>query len=359
MKIFYVADTSLNNKSAYSQHVIKMCDGFGQLNLGVNLLLPEIDNKIKFNYLKKNFLLNSYKSFKFLPILNKKISNFLDRLIFGFKVAQNLKNTKNSLILTRSISSSFFLSLYKTHHFLEIHNEQNSFSKFIMINLNFINSKYIKKVIFISDALSKLYNLDKKKFIILHDATDPKNFSKKKKIKNIKRATYIGSFFKGRGIELIIQLAKKFKELEFYLYGEQNMRYRLNQKNLKFFKHIKYSKVPYILSNSDILLMPYSKNVEINAKNINTANYCSPLKMFDYLASGKVIISSRLDGICEILNHKKNALIAKDESVETWSDIIKKLIENKFNVRRISYNSIKTAKKYSWKNRAKEIIKYN
>ena len=26
MKIFYVADTSLN-KSAYSQHVIKMCDG--------------------------------------------------------------------------------------------------------------------------------------------------------------------------------------------------------------------------------------------------------------------------------------------------------------------------------------------
>ena len=41
-----------------------MCDGFGQLNLDVHLLLPEVDEKLKFNYLKKNFLLNSKKSFK-------------------------------------------------------------------------------------------------------------------------------------------------------------------------------------------------------------------------------------------------------------------------------------------------------
>ena len=44
---------------------------------------------------------------------------------------------------------------------------------------------------------------------------------------------------------------------------------------------------------------------KINANNINTANYCSPLKMFDYLASGRIIISSKLDGICEVLKHKK------------------------------------------------------
>ena len=228
-----------------------------------------------------------------------------------------------------------------------------------MINLNFINSRYIKKVIFISNALSKLYSLKKKNFIVLHDATDPKNFRNKKKIKNIKRVTYIGSFFKGRGIELIIQLAKNFKKLEFCLYGNQNKKFKINQKNLKFFRHIEYSKVPNILSNSDILLMPYSKNVEINAKNINTANYCSPLKMFDYLAAGKVIISSKLEGICEILNHRKNAIIAKDDALETWSNIIKNLIENKFDVKKISYNSIKTANIYSWKNRAKKIINYN
>ena len=49
-------------------------------------------------------------------------------------------------------------------------------TKFLLINLNFINSKYIIKVIFISKNLSKVYNLKNDKFIILHDACDLKDF---------------------------------------------------------------------------------------------------------------------------------------------------------------------------------------
>ena len=37
-----------------------------------------------------------------------------------------------------------------------------------------------------------------------------KILKKEKKIKKIKTATYIGSFYKGRGIELILKLAKYF-----------------------------------------------------------------------------------------------------------------------------------------------------
>ena len=32
MKVIYIAETSLTNKSAYSHHVIKMCDTFRKLN---------------------------------------------------------------------------------------------------------------------------------------------------------------------------------------------------------------------------------------------------------------------------------------------------------------------------------------
>ena len=31
--------------------------------------------------------------------------------------------------------------------------------------------------------------------------------------------------------------------------------------------------------------------------------------MFDYLAAGRIILSSKRDGICEILNHNVNAVI--------------------------------------------------
>ena len=42
MKIIYIAETSLTNKSAYSHHVIKMCDAFVQLQNSLTLLIPKV-----------------------------------------------------------------------------------------------------------------------------------------------------------------------------------------------------------------------------------------------------------------------------------------------------------------------------
>tara|TARA_B100000029_G_scaffold445357_1_gene465714 strand:+ start:767 stop:1855 length:1089 start_codon:yes stop_codon:yes gene_type:complete len=355
MKVFYIADTSLTNRSAYSQHVIKMCDAFGQ-NLADTVLLVPSEKKINFLKLKKTFLLNSRKKFKIKSILGKKISNFIGRLIFGYKTSIFLKEKKKSLIITRSLSASVFLTLMKINHFLEIHTELKSLTKFFLIDLNFINSKYIIKIIFITKALKKLYKVNGKKFVILHDGADPKNFKKVKKINKIKKAIYIGSFFKGRGIDLILNLAKNFKKINFHLYGKNDQKINSLSENIKIFNHIDYSKVPNILSKADILLMPYSKNVSINADNINTANYCSPLKMFDYLASGKVIISSKLDGICEVLKHKQNAIIVNNFKYQNWEKTMHDLLKNKFEIKKICKNSLSTAKKYSWKNRANKIL---
>ena len=356
MEVFYIADTTLNNKSAYSQHVIKMCDAFGQNMSKTTLIIPNEKKNINFSKLKKNFLLNSSKEINIKSILNYKISNFIDRIAFGFKASRFLKDKKDALIITRSLYASIFLSLIKTKHFLEIHTEQKSLTKFLLINLNFINSKSIIKLIFISKSLRKLFKVKEKKTIILHDGTDPKNFKRKNKIKKIKNATYIGSFYKGRGIELILKLANRFKKINFYLYGKNNLKIK-KIKNIKIFNHINYSEVPKVLSNSDLLLMPYSNNVEINANNLNTANYCSPLKMFDYLASGKIIISSKLDGISEVLKHNYNSIMVKNYQFKDWEKIIEDVLKNKFKIKQICENSLFTAKKYSWKNRANKILK--
>ena len=357
MKVFYIADTSLTNRSAYSQHVIKMCDAFGQNQADTTLLIPHENEKLDFSKLKNKFMLNSRRHFEIESILKSKLTNFLGRLIFGLKVSIWLKDRKKSLIITRSLHASIFLSIFKINHFLEIHTELKSFTKFFLLGLNFINSKYIIKIIFISKALKKLYGIKNNKFMILHDGTDPKNFKKGKKIKKIKTAAYIGSFYKGRGIELILKLAKHFYKINFSLYGKNDGTILNNIKNVKIFKHIEYNKVPNILSKSDILLMPYSNDVSINANNLNTANYCSPLKMFDYLASGRIIISSKLDGICEVLKHKNNSIVVNKYNYQNWKKAINDLLENKFHISKICKNSLSTSKKYSWKNRVNKIIK--
>ena len=254
--------------------------------------------------------------------------------------------------------SSFCLSILKIPHFLEIHNEIKSFSKFLFLDLNYINSKYIKKVILISNSLKKKFDIKKNKILILHDGVDNKNFKKFNKIKKIRTATYVGSFYEGRGIEIITNLAKKFKMINFKLYGQKK---KINNKfkNISFFNHIGYNKVPAILAKSDVLLMPYANKVFVKAKNLNTANYCSPLKMFDYLAAGKIILSSKLDGICEVLKHKKNAIIIKEYTLDDWSETFNDLLKHKYNLIKIQNGSIKTAKQYSWNQRVLKIIKAN
>ena len=47
MRVAYIAETSLDNRSAYTHHVIKMCDAF-QKKTGVNLIIPYIKKKTKF-----------------------------------------------------------------------------------------------------------------------------------------------------------------------------------------------------------------------------------------------------------------------------------------------------------------------
>ena len=234
-----------------------------------------------------------------------------------------------------------------------------SITKLILINLKFIDSKYIIKIILISKSLNKIYNINKKKLLILHDGVDLDNFKKYKKIKNIKNVSYVGSFYKGRGIEIIYELAKKFSKIKFKLYGSSKKKLNLKSKNIRIYGHVDYQKVPEILSRSDVLLMPYANVVHIRAKNINTANYCSPLKMFDYLASGKVIMSSKLDGICEVLKHNFNSIIVKKYNEKMWIDSFNSLIQNKYNLNKLQTNALLTAKKYTWNNRVKSILLAN
>ena len=158
-QLSYVSETRLDNQSAYSVHTLKMVNSFCKNNLKTKLYLPNLNKKINLNRIKKNFNLGSNKNFEIINVNNNNINHFIDRIIFGYKTASLIN--KESVILTRSLITSFFLCIQKKKHILEIHNELKGFTYFIFIFLNFINSPYINKIIFISTSLNvKKYRLD-------------------------------------------------------------------------------------------------------------------------------------------------------------------------------------------------------
>ena len=67
---YYIAEIFLPNKSAYSTHVVKMCNELSIKFNSAELILFNSDKNLTFRKLRKNYILRGKKSF-FIKIFSK------------------------------------------------------------------------------------------------------------------------------------------------------------------------------------------------------------------------------------------------------------------------------------------------
>ena len=244
-------------------------------------------------------------------------------------------------------------------------------SIFCEFNINFLLLRYIykkSKTVFISNKLKyylkNKFGLSPFDAIVLHDASEiiePKFITNSNCIRNI---CYAGSLYEGRGIDIIGKLAAKFPMISFNIYGGEKdkileLQSRFNSNNLIFHGFIPYKVLIKKLRDYDALLMPYQNKVSVGIKNHDTSKWMSPLKMFDYMASGVPIISSNLPVLREILKNNKNAFLCNPDNFNEWVRCIK-FIEKKKTLRSSVAKSAldDIRKQYNWNIRAKRIINF-
>ena len=75
---------------------------------------------------------------------------------------------------------------------------------------------------------------------------------------------------------------------------------------------------------------------------------CSPLKLYEYLATGKPIVSTNLPGVSHF-----NSFIRISGNKEAFEQHIKEALQEKLELHE---NRVKTSKVHSWNKRAEEII---
>ncbi len=356
-EVNYLAELVFPSKSAYSIHVMKMCDELAKRKIKTNLYILNKEKNLNFfNYYncKKKFKINNFKIKK---------NNFVGRIFFSYKLLKLIAPKKNSLIISRSIISAIILNFFKKTVILELHHELTGFTKyFFLFCKNFSSFKNLK-FIFITKNLSKYYGLKKNKSIILDDGVDIENFKFKKNIKTFKNVcAYTGSFAKGKGIENIINISKYNQNIFFHLYGDfANSNFSKNSfkkfKNVEYKGYIKYKNIPKVLSKYNILLLPYSDKVFVRSKSIETSNYMSPLKLFDYMASKNIIVASKMKVYKHILN-KKNSILINSNSPNEWADKLENILKNLHRYKVLRNNAYECVKKYTWKQRVNKILKF-
>ena len=175
-------------------------------------------------------------------------------------------------------------------------------------------------------------------------------------------AGYTGHLYRGRGLDLMLKLAKRLGDIGFVWAGGEeeaveHWRSRLAEleiKNVRLLGHVSNEELPMIQASCDVLLMPYERKIEVSSGG-DTSAYASPMKVFEYLAAGRAILASDLPVIREVLN-ESNSMLLPPEDEDAWAEALHTLILDPGQRTWLAAHGQEDAQQYSWFVRAERAL---
>lgn len=368
LKIVYISNSIIPSRAANSIHVMKMCQAYANNGHEVVLIAPDLNKKYEKDISNIYNFYNVKNNFRIVKLFAPDIKG--RTLFYCLSILKYLVFNKVDLVYGRYILGCYISTLLGIKTVFESHSpvfEENELSRWFFNKI--IKSKNLKKFIVISEALKEKYlekgYLDKDKIYVAHDGADEVvDFDSKIELfgKNKINVAYIGHLYKGKGMEVIEKLSLVSKSVGFHIVGGTNedIKYwkeKIKSHNVYFYGFMNQNEIKKYVNSADICLLPNQKIVLThgNESKINISEYTSPLKMFEYMAAKKAIISSDLPVLREILN-ENNSVLVDCNDIEEWEKGIRKLEDLAFRkkISQKAYEDFMT--KYSWNIRAKNII---
>ncbi len=369
MKIVYISNSIIPSRTANSIHVMKMCQAFADNGHEVVLLAPNrykeyengVDDVYEYYGVRKNFEIRK------LPYIYTRI---LRNFYYAYQTLKEIKIINPDIVYGRDLYGCFFSS-YKYPTIFEAHAPMNNFVSKQLLNMMNKNHLY-KHTVVISDALKNLIlksqNIKSDKIVVAHDGADEVvDFDSKVELKgntNSLKVGYVGSLYKGKGIEVIEKLSyEKLENIDFHIVGglEKDIKYwkeNIQNENVFFYGFVSQQNISSYINSFDICLLPNQKIVfTFGAKDngINISQYTSPLKMFEYMAHKKAIIVSDLPVLKEVLN-EGNSILVDCENVNEWVDAIERLKDSEIRSDLSKKAHEDFIGQYSWKQRAFNLV---
>lgn len=175
-------------------------------------------------------------------------------------------------------------------------------------------------------------------------------------------AGYTGHLYAGRGAELLLAMAERLPEVRFLLAGGeppdvarvQADAERGGLQNVVLTGFIPNLDLPVYQAACDVLLMPYQRQVAASSGG-DISRYLSPMKLFEYLACGRTILSSDLPVLREVLN-AGNAVLLPPGEPQAWAKALQALQADPARRASLADQSRQDAGLYTWEARAVKIL---
>lgn len=174
---------------------------------------------------------------------------------------------------------------------------------------------------------------------------------------------FTGHIYPGRGADLLFELAKQMPRVNFLWVGGtpdlvEFWRSKLTEAkimNVTMTGFVKHEMIPFYQAASDILLMPYSRSVSASSGQ-DIAEVINPMKMFEYMASGRAIVSADLPSIREVLN-EGSAIFCEPANVEKWKLEIESLLADELRRHELGVEARKDVEQMTWLKREGKVMK--
>lgn len=396
MKLAYLANIRLPTEKAHGIQIMNMCASFAsqkrritqtgaQTNtdsaIEVTLIVPRRRNPLNadpFEYygVERNFSICAIQVLDFLalPFL-KKLGFILETASFMTSLLWHLRYDVFDVYYTRDLAIAALISrripvFYEVHSFPErptwLHRRA---------------WKRVKGIIVISDGLRTAlieHGVPENKILLARDAVDMKHFQITESRAECraalqlpidkKIAVYTGHLYAWKGANILAQAAEFLyptsntghqtsditrKPVEVYLVGGTDedvaaFRARYHAPNLHIVGRRAPREIPLWLKAADVLVLPTSGKEPIGAQ------YTSPMKLFEYMASGTPIVATDIPSLREVLNESTACLILPDDAMALAEGVVRVLGDEQW-ARRLASAAQTRVTEYSWENRAKQI----
>lgn len=378
MRLAYIAQSTVPSRTANSIHVMKMAQAFAAHDHEVTLIVPATDNTepdsddlFRYYHVDKVFEIARTASFKMGDT----------ECLFGPLAAFKAKSTLPKLVYTRDLLAAYMSAVLGMPVIYEAHAPilpDGSVKAKIFARL--IKRPHLLRLVVISEALKQMvlddYPQLAPKLKVAHDGADPlkvepgqtspiesfRGESDGDEVDFRLQVGYVGNLYKGRGIEVIAEIARECEFADVHIVGGSEddvaeWRAKLAHiENLHIHGFMPPARAELYRQGCDVLLAPYQRTLEVPG-GMDTAKWMSPLKIFEYMAAGKAIICSDLNVLKEVLTNRENAILCPPDEPKSWSAALEELNKNTQLRQQLGKQAnLDFRRLYTWESRAKSVL---
>ena len=366
-------------EKAHGLSTVKICEAFSKCGYKVDLIIPKLwrhksENIYDYYGVKKRFRILKIPCIDLIPVgVLEKFTFLLQSLSFSFfltifvLIKYGIRN-KKVIFFSHDYIPLYPMTFLSNYVFYDIHHfpGQNLMYKRIM-NKSFgfaVQTKWKIK------ELENKFHIPPNKIVYWPNGTEIERFNisqsktEARKILGLpldaKIIMYTGQLFDWKGVDSLIKSISFLpNEMLIYIVGGSDQDIlnckkeiaEANNNRIIFVKFVPNLQIPLWLRVADVLVLPNTGKKRVSLY------YTSPMKLFEYMAAKKPIISSAIPSIMEILNDK-NSILVEPDNPEAIGLSVKKIFSDPILSENISTNSFLDVQKFTWTNRAEKIIDY-